>query len=103
VTVHLDWLIAVVGLLVGTYAVRALPFWFSGIERLPRGVHRFLELVPAAALGALIVPDAMLQAAPVVAIGIPLLAFILTLRGFNLTVVVVASILVAWGGLLIIG
>jgi hypothetical protein len=39
----------------------------------------------------------------VVAIGIPLLAFVLTLRGFNLTVVVVASILVAWGGLLVIG
>lgn len=89
--------------MVGTYAVRALPFWFSGIERLPRGIHRFLELVPAAALGALILPDALLQAAPVVAIGTPLLAFFLTLRGFNLTVVVVASILVAWGGLLIIG
>jgi branched-subunit amino acid transport protein len=70
VTLHIDWLIAVVGLLVGTYAVRALPFWFSGIERLPWGVHRFLELVPAAALGALIVPDAVLQAAPAVAVGV---------------------------------
>lgn len=101
--VHTDWLLVVVGLSVGTYAVRALPFWFSGFDRLPKPIHRFLELVPAAALGALIIPDVLTQAAPVVAIGAPLIAFALTLRGFNLTVVVVVSILSAWAGLVLLG
>jgi branched-subunit amino acid transport protein len=97
--VHIDWLLVVVGLLIGTYAVRAIPFWFSGIDRLPRPLHRFLELVPAAALGALIIPDVLMQATPVVAIATPVVAFALTLRGFNLTVVVIVSILAAWTGL----
>tara|TARA_B100000614_G_scaffold90836_1_gene82161 strand:- start:398 stop:709 length:312 start_codon:yes stop_codon:yes gene_type:complete len=100
---HTDWLLAVVGLLIGTYLVRVLPFWFSGIHRLPAPVHRFLELVPAAALGALIVPDVLGQAVPVVAVATPVLAFVLTLRGSNLTVVVAVSILTAWVGLLVLG
>ncbi|MEX2443873.1 MAG: AzlD domain-containing protein [Alkalispirochaeta sp.] len=101
--VHPDWLLVVVGLLVGTYVVRAIPFWFSGIDRLPAPVHRFLELVPAAALGALIIPDVLFQATPVVAISAPVLAFVLTMRGFNLTVVVIVSILSAWAGLALLG
>lgn len=101
--VHPDWLLVVVGLLIGTYAVRALPFWFSGFDRLPRPIHRFLELVPAAALGALIVPDVLFQATPAVAVTAPVVAFLLTLRGFNLTVVVIVSILSAWAGLVLLG
>lgn len=101
--VHTDWLLAVVGVALGTYAVRALPFWFSGFDRLPRPIHRFLELVPAAALGALIIPDVLMQVTPMVAIGAPLIAFALTLRGLNLTVVVVVSILSAWVGLILLG
>ncbi|HKK48329.1 MAG TPA: AzlD domain-containing protein [Alkalispirochaeta sp.] len=101
--VHLDWLIVVVGLFLGTYAGRVVPFWFSGFDRLPAPLHRFLELVPAAALGALIVPDALLQATPMVAIGAPLIAFVLALRGFNLTVVVLVSILSGWIGLSLLG
>ncbi len=101
--VHLDWLLVVVGLFLGTYAVRALPFWFSGFDQLPAPVHRFLELVPAAALGALIVPDVLLQTTPIVAIGAPVIAFVLTLRGFNLTVVVIVSILSGWLGLSLVG
>lgn len=101
--VHTDWLLVVVGLFLGTYAVRALPFWFSGIDRLPKPIHRFLELVPAAALGALIIPDVLFQATPLVAVAAPVVAFVLTLRGFNLTVVVVVSILSAWAGLILLG
>ncbi|MFW5828473.1 MAG: hypothetical protein ACOCU4_10285, partial [Alkalispirochaeta sp.] len=59
--------------------------------------------VPAAALGALIVPDVLLQATPVVAIGAPVVAFVLALRGFNLTVVVIVSIFSAWIGLVLLG
>lgn len=101
--VHLDWLLVVGGLFLGTYAGRVMPFWFSGFDRLPAPLHRFLELVPAAALGALIIPDVLLQATPVVAIGAPVIAFLLTLRGFNLTVVVIVSIFSAWTGLVLLG
>ncbi len=100
---HLEWLLIVAGLFLGTYTVRALPFWFSGIDRLPPRVQRFLELVPAAALGALIVPDTLAQAPPAIAVATPLVAFVLTLRGLNLTAVVAISILLAWGGLALVG
>lgn len=100
--IHVDWLVAVVGLFVGTYAVRALPFWISGIDRLPAVVQRFLELVPAAALGALIVPDTVLQGPLAAAVAAPVVAFSLTLAGLNLTGVVAASILVAWGTLVLL-
>lgn len=101
--VHPDWLLIVLGLLVGTYVVRAIPFWFSGIDRLSPRIHRFLELVPAAALGALIIPDVLFQATPAVAIATPVVAFALTLRGFNLTVVVLISIVASWAGLALLG
>ena len=101
--VHTDWLLAVVGVDLGTYAVRALPFWFSGFDRLPRPIHRFLELVPAAALGALIIPDVLMQVTPMVAIGAPLIAFALALRGLSVAVVVVVSRLSAWVGLILLG
>jgi branched-subunit amino acid transport protein len=97
--IHHDWLAAVVGLSLLTYLVRAVPFWFSGIHRLPPAVHRFLKLVPAAALGALILPDAFLHGPPAIAAATVAAAFLLALRGFNLTVVVIASLVLAWIGL----
>lgn len=100
--IHSDWLIAVVGLSLLTYLIRALPFWFSGIHRLPPTVHRFLKLVPAAALGALILPDAFLHTTPIVAAAAVVAAFLLTLRGFNLTVVVIASLVLAWLGIALV-
>ncbi|MCG8480961.1 MAG: AzlD domain-containing protein [Spirochaetales bacterium] len=97
--VRVDWLVVVVGLTIGTYLIRALPFWFSRIERLPAPLRRFLEFVPAAALGALIIPDAFIGSPGAIAALSIVSAFALSLRGFNLTVVVLVSILLAWVGL----
>ena len=100
--VRVDWLIVVVGLAFGTYLIRVVPFRFSGIERLPEPLRRFLEFVPAAALGALIIPDAFVGSPGAVAALSVVSAFVLSLRGFNLTVVVIISILLAWLGLLLV-
>ena len=99
--VHVDWLIVIVGLTVGTYLIRALPFWVPGMERLPGPLRRFLEFIPAAALGALIIPDAFIGSPGAVAALSVVSAFALSLRGFNLTVVVLVSILLAWLGLVL--
>lgn len=44
-----------------TYLPRALPFFISGLERLPARVRRFLSLMPVAALGALIFPGVIVD------------------------------------------
>lgn len=94
-----DWLLISLGLLAGTYLVRALPFWFSGIESLPAPIQRFLRVVPAAALGALIFPDAFIGFPAVIAAGVVVLAFLLTLRRVGLTVVVILTIALAWASI----
>ncbi len=99
--VRVDWLVVVVGLTMGTYLIRALPFWFSSIDRLPEPLRRFLEFVPAAALGALIIPDAFIGSPAAIAALSVVSAFVLSLRGFNLTIVVLVSILLAWLGLVL--
>lgn len=44
-----------------TYLPRALPFFISGLERLPEKLRRLLSLMPVAALGALIFPGVILD------------------------------------------
>lgn len=97
--VRVDWLVVIVGLTIGTYLIRVMPFWFSGMKRLPDALRRFLTFVPAAALGALIIPDAFIGSPGAIAALSIVSAFALSLRGFNLTVVVIISILLAWSGL----
>lgn len=93
------WLAICAGLLVGTYLARVLPFWFPWIDTLPAAVKRFLEVVPAAALGALILPDVLIGTPPVVAIPVVTAAFGLALRGASITVVVLVTIVLAWIGM----
>ena len=97
----LKWISVAIGLLVGTYVVRAIPFWFSGIRRLPPRVQRFLDMVPGAALGALIVPDAFNIVSVPLAVTVLTLTFVLRFRGGNTTVVVLVAIAITWVGLLV--
>ena len=48
----------ILGMTLVTYIPRALPFLFAGAKPLPPVVRRFLEYLPACALGALLVPGA---------------------------------------------
>lgn len=98
----LPWIFVCLGLFFGTYLGRALPFWFSRMESLPEPVARFLEVVPAAALGALLFPDSLLGSPPLIAATVVTLAFVLTLRGLGLTLVVLITIGLAWGGFLLL-
>jgi branched-subunit amino acid transport protein len=93
------WLAICLGLLAGTYLARGLPFWFPWIDTLPVAVKRFLDVVPAAALGALILPDALIGTSPVVAVPVVIVAFGLAMRGASITVVVLVTIALAWMGL----
>jgi len=94
--ITLQWLIVILGLFLGTYIVRALPFWWDKIDSLPRGLTRFLELVPAAAIGALIFPDVFALSELWLAITAVSVAFALTLLGLHLTLVVIVTVLAAW-------
>ena len=96
------WVVICVALMAGTYLVRALPFWFPRIDSLPAGFKRFLDGVPAAALGALILPDALTGAPPIIALTVVTVAFALALRGTGITVIVLAAIAIAWSGLTLI-
>ena len=97
------WVVTAAGLLVGTYLIRAIPFWIPDLSGLPPPVHRFLGMVPPAALGALIIPDAAASVPVPVAFGVVALSVGMTLRGVKLTVVVAVAILVTWGALFIGG
>lgn len=94
-----QWLIVCAGLTAGTYLVRVLPFWFPWIDSLPVPVKRFLDAVPAAALGALLFPDALIGTPAIVAIIVVMGAFYLTIRGVSITVVVLVTIGFAWTAL----
>lgn len=96
------WLCAVGGLAVATYLTRSAPFFIPGIDRLPTPLTRFLELVPAAALGALIIPDAIVAAPPAVGGVTVAVAVLLAARNHSLPVVVGGAILVGWVGLLLV-
>ena len=98
---NVAWILVAAGLLVGTYIVRAIPFWIPDLSRLPPAVRRFLEMVPPAALGALIIPDAFSSVPIPVAVGVVGLSVGLSLRGVQLTVVVGAAILVTWGAIVL--
>lgn len=92
------WIMTAVGLFVGTYTVRLLPFRISGIAELPPPIRRFLHAVPAAALGALIAPDAFTHVHPILAALVVALSLILAGRGVRLIIVVAVAIVVTWLG-----
>lgn len=96
------WFFVIVGLMVVTWVGRALPFWFTRFDALPPRLQRFLSLVPAAAMGALIVPDAFLGGSLVVPGVAIATAAALALAGRSLIEVVVAAISVAWLVLMVV-
>ena len=96
---RIDWLVILLGLLAGTYLVRAVPFWWDRIDHLPPPLKRFLELVPAAALGALILPDVLGAAEVWIALATITVSFGLALLGVQLTVVVLITVLGSWAAL----
>jgi len=55
----MSYLPLIVGMMVVTYLPRMLPMTLLRKARLPRYVERFLDMLPAAALGALIVPGVL--------------------------------------------
>lgn len=93
------WILSAVGILVGTYTVRVLPFWFGDFSRLSPRVRRFLEVVPPAALGALIAPDAFLGVSPIIAGTVVITSVVLGLRGVGITIVVAIAIGLTWIGI----
>lgn len=97
--ITINWLVVLLGLLVGTYLVRVIPFWWDGIDRLPAPLERFLGLVSAAALGALIFPDVFAASEAWLALATVGLSFALALFGMQLTLVVLITVLGAWAAL----
>ena len=51
--------IIIIGMMVVTYIPRLVPFYLVSDKKLPKVVDRFLQYVPYAALGALIIPGAI--------------------------------------------
>ncbi len=94
-----SWILILMGLFLGTYLVRATPFWWDGLKRAPPKIQWILEIIPAAALGALIFPDVMLGGRSAIALGVVGVSFVLSLRGAPLTIVVLISVLGAWAAL----
>lgn len=97
--ITLRWLFVLLGLFLGTYIVRAVPFWWEKIDSLPPRLTRFLELVPAAAIGALIFPDVLALSELWLALATVGVAFVLALAGLQLTLVVLVTVLGAWAAL----
>lgn len=97
--ITINWLLVLLGLFLGTYLVRAIPFWWNRLDALPGPLQRFLELVPAAAIGALIFPDVFFVSELWIAIGTVAAAFFLTVAGLQLTLVVLLTVLGAWAAL----
>ena len=54
----MNYLVLIAGMVVVTYIPRMLPMALIRDARLPKIVERFLRVLPAAALGALLIPGA---------------------------------------------
>lgn len=50
-------LLLILGMMLVTYIPRLIPYKIIAVNKLPRGINRFLLFIPCTALGALIVPD----------------------------------------------
>jgi branched-subunit amino acid transport protein len=101
-TINSTWIILSVGLMGGTWLLRGLPFFTTVLDRLPRRAELFLQMVPAAALGALVFPDSLTAAPPPVVASALVLTVFLTFRRTSLTVTVMAVVLCTWAILAVI-
>ncbi|MDX6152138.1 AzlD domain-containing protein [Marinococcus sp. PL1-022] len=55
----MNMLLLIIGMGVITYVTRVVPFFSLNINRLPVSVQQALQLIPYAALGALLLPGAL--------------------------------------------
>lgn len=106
------WWLVLGGMFAVTYSVRLIPFVHSDVTRLPLRLRRILAVVPATALGALIVPDLWFAfphtgggSAGTIAIllssGAVVAAAIIAARGGGLILSVLAAIGLAWAGVML--
>ncbi len=51
-----NMLVLIVGMMAVTYLPRLIPFFIVSQTTLPKRIHRFLQFIPYAALGALVIP-----------------------------------------------
>lgn len=101
-TITPQWLLLSLGLMAGTWILRALPFFTSALDRLPPRAQRFLSVVPAAALGALVIPDSFSAAPLPIVTAALVLAFVMTVKRVPLTITVLTVVLLAWLALAIV-
>ncbi|SFL53465.1 AzlD domain-containing protein [Salibacterium qingdaonense] len=88
-------IIIIVGMALVTYIPRMLPFVFFRTEKIPPKIEGILKNVPYAALGALIFPGAVfIHDNPLFGITGIAAAFLISLTGGGLIVVVLGSIAV---------
>ena len=111
------WVAVLLGMFAVTYSVRLIPFLLRDPSRLPALLKRVLAVVPAAALGALVVPDAFYAVpgeigdaggahsgaliAAALGAGAVGVAVVLTRFGRGLITSVMAAICVAWLGIVL--
>ncbi|WP_179124088.1 AzlD domain-containing protein [Marinococcus halophilus] len=55
----MNMLLLIIGMGVITYVTRVVPFFSLNIERLPLPIQQALQLIPYAALGAMLLPGAL--------------------------------------------
>ncbi|AFG38229.1 AzlD domain-containing protein [Spirochaeta africana] len=88
----------IIGIAAGTYAVRALPFVYRFVDRLPIWGRRLLAAIPPAALGALLIPGAAaaVPGRPLIGIAAAAAALLTGLRSRHIIVPVGIAILLAY-------
>jgi branched-subunit amino acid transport protein len=93
-----DMLVLIVGMMAVTYLPRLIPFFIVSQTTLPKRIHRFLQFIPYAALGALIIPG-VFSATPNMPWAALVGIFFAGLYGWfkgGIIIPVLGSILVTW-------
>jgi branched-subunit amino acid transport protein len=96
VTVNPKILLLIIGMGLVTYVPRWFPLFFLSTRRLPRWLEIWLDFIPVAVLGALIVPALAVSGDPrhldllrkEMIVGIPVFLFALKTRSMGATVLV---------------
>lgn len=88
----------IMGMAAVTYGPRLAPFLFLGDRKIPRRVDAFLKCIPAAAIGALIIPGVFnaIPDAPVAVLGGMAFTIIVGLWKGGVIVPVIGSVLVTY-------
>ncbi|MFW5801517.1 MAG: AzlD domain-containing protein [Spirochaeta sp.] len=91
-------MIIIVGMGIGTYGIRVLPFIYRFTDRLPDWGKGLLAAIPPAALGALLVPGAAeaVEGDPFIGSAAAAVALLVGLRSRHIIYPVAAAILLAY-------